>query len=57
MDQEHSNPLRKSVIKMWDWRISHGSEHKKFCLKGYDTERFSRNLLPFQRNPLPPTSR
>jgi hypothetical protein len=56
MDQEHSNPLRKSEIKMWVLRISHGSEHKKYCLVGYNTERFVRNLLPFQRNPLPPPS-
>jgi hypothetical protein len=56
MDQEHRYPLRKSEIKIWVLRISHGSEHKKYCLKGYDTERFVKNLLPFQRNPLPPPS-
>jgi hypothetical protein len=56
MDQEHNNQLRKSEIKMWDLRISHGSEHKKYCLEVYDTERFGRNLLPLQRNPLPPSS-
>jgi hypothetical protein len=56
MDQEHSIPLRKSEIKMWDLRISYGSEYKKYCLVGYDTERFGRNLLPFQRNPLPSPS-
>jgi len=56
MDQEYSIPLRKSEIKMWDLSSSHGTDHKKYCLVGHDTERFGRNLLPFQRNPLPPSS-
>jgi hypothetical protein len=56
MDHEHSKPPTKSEIKMWDLRISHGSEYKKYCFEGYDTERFGRNLLPFQRNSLPPPS-